>query len=154
MLPRISAFLAVAIAVAASARMERHTHVRRGSTPDQCNTGQIKCCNSVTNVGFHRLLIDISRACHSHPRKASSIASVLDFLSYSYDPADSVGLDCTPFNIYGAGEATSCQQQPVCCSNNTYVSLALVSALAASQTLRWNPERRLLLQYRVFSDGP
>ncbi|KAI9570106.1 hydrophobin 2 [Boletus coccyginus] len=100
MFPRISAFLAVAIAVAASARMERHAHVRRGNAPDQCNTGQIKCCNSVTN--------------------ATDIAEILDFFSYSYDPADSVGINCTPFNIYGAGEAASCQQQPVCCSNNTY----------------------------------
>ncbi|KAF8556666.1 hypothetical protein OG21DRAFT_1391108, partial [Imleria badia] len=70
----------------------------------QCNTGNMKCCENVANVGFHRLLI----------------AHVLDYLSYSYDPADSVGIDCTPLNIYGAGEGASCQQQPVCCSNNTY----------------------------------
>ncbi|KAF8130544.1 hydrophobin [Boletus edulis] len=79
--------------------MERHTHVRRDTTSNQCNTGAVKCCNSVAN--------------------ASDIASVLNMLSYSYDPADSVGIDCTPFNIYGAGEAASCQQQPVCCSNDT-----------------------------------
>ncbi|KAG8215850.1 Prefoldin subunit-domain-containing protein [Butyriboletus roseoflavus] len=95
-----SAYLAIATAVAASARMERHMHIRRDNTFSQCDTGAVKCCNSVTN--------------------ASDIASILDIFSYSYDPADSVGIDCTPFNIYGAGEAASCQQQPVCCSNNNY----------------------------------
>lgn len=57
MFPRISAFLAIVIAVAASARMERHVHVRRGNTPSQCNTGNMKCCENVANVGFRRLLI-------------------------------------------------------------------------------------------------
>ncbi|KAH0835695.1 Prefoldin subunit-domain-containing protein [Lanmaoa asiatica] len=102
MFSRISAFLAITIAAAtvASARMERHVHVRRDNTASQCDTGDVKCCNSITN--------------------ASSIASILNILSYSYDPADSVAIDCTPLNIYGAGEAAACQQQPVCCSNNTY----------------------------------
>ncbi|KAN0078331.1 fungal hydrophobin [Tylopilus felleus] len=100
MFARISAFLAVAIAVAASARMERHVHVHRNNVVKNCNTGNVKCCNSVAN--------------------ATDIAKVLDILAYSYDPADTVALDCNPINIGGAGEGASCQAQPVCCSNNTY----------------------------------
>ncbi|KAG6372624.1 hypothetical protein JVT61DRAFT_7373 [Boletus reticuloceps] len=146
MFSRISAFLPIAVAVASSARMERHMHVRRDTTPNQCNTGAVKCCNSVTNVGFRCLPIDY----HSRlrPRKASDIATVLDLLSYSYDPADSVGIDCTPFNIYGAGEAASCQEQPVCCSNNTYVGLG--PSLRPCCVSNFVPDR--FHQHRVFPD--
>ena len=55
--------------------------------------------------------------------QATDFASFLGSLDVPYDEADQVGINCTPFNIYGAGEAASCQQQPMCCSGNTYVSL-------------------------------
>lgn len=54
MFPPISAFLAIAIAIAVNARMERHMHTRRENTFSQCDTGNVKCCNSVANVGFPR----------------------------------------------------------------------------------------------------
>ena len=123
MFPHISAFLAIAVAVAASARMERHLHVRHDNTqaPSQCNTGQLRCCNSVFNVCFHRLVI--TRAPHVAPRKATDLGSLLDGLSVPYDSSDNVGINCTPFNIMGAGQSAGCQQQPMCCSDNQYVSL-------------------------------
>ena len=151
MFPRISALLAVAIAVAASARMERRMHARRGDTPNQCNTGTIKCCDSVSNVGFQRL--PTTPPSHLRPRKASDVAHMLEEFSYSYDPADSVGINCTPFNIYGAGEAASCQQQPVCCSNNTYVSLRPCRPPLHLKPFCRNLEGRLRFQFWVFSDG-
>lgn len=153
MFSRISAFLTVAIAAAASARMERHTHVLRNnpSAPSHCNTGYMKCCNSVYNVGFFRFLA--ARFTSLTIPKATDIASILDMLSYSYDPADTIGVSCTPLNIYGAGEAASCLQQPVCCSNNTYVSrvLALRRRCVSSLVCR-NPGWQLQHQLRVFSD--
>lgn len=90
---------------------------------------------------------------HLRPQKASDITGFLDKFSYSYDPADSVGIDCTPFNIYGAGEAAACQQQPVCCSNTNYVSLGpcfcslTTFSNVVPRDLDW------LHQYWLFSDG-
>ncbi|KAF9220604.1 fungal hydrophobin [Gyrodon lividus] len=100
MLCRISALLAITLTTAASARLEHH--IRTGSN-SQCDTGNLRCCNSVAN--------------------ASNIASTLDFLGLPYNPSDSVGINCTPINVFGAGESSSCQQQPVCCTDNTNVGI-------------------------------
>ncbi|KAG9312675.1 hydrophobin 2 [Chiua virens] len=103
MFARVSTFLALILAliVASSARMDRHAHVRRGqATTGQCNTGDLQCCNNVMN--------------------ATDMKGLLDTLSLSYDETDAVGIDCIPFNVPGVGEGAGCQQQPLCCSNESY----------------------------------
>ncbi|KIJ19722.1 fungal hydrophobin [Paxillus involutus ATCC 200175] len=97
MLAGIPALLTIILAAVTSARIERH--VRR-DTNIQCNTGNVQCCNSVSS--------------------ATNFADILDKLGSYYDPADNVGVDCTPINVMGGGESAGCQQQPLCCRNNTY----------------------------------
>lgn len=58
MFSHISALFALVVAVAASARMERHIHIRNNTlAPTQCNTGDLKCCNSMYNVGLYSLVV-------------------------------------------------------------------------------------------------
>ncbi|KAF8839974.1 fungal hydrophobin [Paxillus ammoniavirescens] len=97
MLAGIPALLTIILAAVTSARIERH--VRR-DTITQCNTGNVQCCNSLSS--------------------ATNFADILNRLGSDYDPADNVGVDCTPISVMGGGESAGCQQQPLCCRNNTY----------------------------------
>ncbi|RDB17186.1 Hydrophobin-1 [Hypsizygus marmoreus] len=77
------------------------------STPGQCNTGPIQCCNKVTN---------------SKDPVASLLAGLLGIV-LGADVA--VGLTCSPLSVIGIG-GNSCTQQPVCCQNNSFNGLIAI----------------------------
>ncbi|KAF9450196.1 fungal hydrophobin [Macrolepiota fuliginosa MF-IS2] len=69
---------------------------------DQCNVGQINCCNSVqesSNTGIQSLLGLLGVA----------LGSV----------TGQVGLVCDPISVIGVG-GNSCSAQPVCCTGNNF----------------------------------
>ncbi|KAF8873234.1 fungal hydrophobin-domain-containing protein, partial [Infundibulicybe gibba] len=86
------------------------TAVPRTTTPttpaSQCNTGGLQCCNSSqessnTDLGLTSLL--------------GLLGVVVGALT------DQVGVTCSPISAIGLG-GNSCSAQPVCCSNNSFVS--------------------------------
>ncbi|EIW77400.1 fungal hydrophobin [Coniophora puteana RWD-64-598 SS2] len=71
----------------------------------QCNTGSASCCNSVQN--------------------ASDVSSTFDLLGLGAileGLTGQVGLNCSPLDILGSG-AGQCNQEPVCCTGNTFSGL-------------------------------
>ncbi|KAF9238071.1 hydrophobin [Melanogaster broomeanus] len=73
------------------------------STPTgSCNTGSIQCCSSMQTAG-----------------SGGSVDSLLGLLGLSIGSGTPVGLNCVA--VLGTG--ASCQQQPVCCSDNSYNGL-------------------------------
>ncbi|KAH8822453.1 fungal hydrophobin-domain-containing protein [Flagelloscypha sp. PMI_526] len=78
---------------------------RGGSSPahsDQCNTGPVQCCKSVTTADDE----NASKIIHS--------LNVQDIVGNS-----AVGLNCSPLSVIGIS-GNSCSAQPVCCSNNNF----------------------------------
>ncbi|KAF5365947.1 hypothetical protein D9758_006729 [Tetrapyrgos nigripes] len=88
------------ITVAALATLAAATPVRR----DQCNTGDIQCCQSVQdskNLDYTAL-------------------GLLGLLGVVVgDITAQVGVTCSPISAVGVG-GNSCTAQPVCCSNNSF----------------------------------
>ncbi|KAH8822430.1 hydrophobin-251, partial [Flagelloscypha sp. PMI_526] len=96
---------ATLLAVAVNAMPAVDAVERRGGSPaksDQCNTGSIQCCNSVTKAD---------------DAKASKIIHSLNIQDVVENTV--VGLNCSPLSIIGIG-SNSCSAQPVCCSNNNF----------------------------------
>ncbi|KAF9218472.1 fungal hydrophobin [Gyrodon lividus] len=93
------------VAVANAAPSSEAIVARDSPSTNQCNTGAIQCCNQTFDV------------------IASSVTGSL------LDPADIlagvegiVGLNCSPIaSVLGGG--STCQQQPICCTGNTYNGL-------------------------------
>ncbi|KAF8065012.1 hydrophobin [Lyophyllum atratum] len=83
---------------------------RRGTpsgTPNQCNTGPVQCCNSVTQAN-------------------NPVAALLiGLLGIVVGPTVAVGLTCSPLSIIGIG-GNSCTSQPVCCTNNSFNGLIAI----------------------------
>ncbi|KZT30289.1 hydrophobin [Neolentinus lepideus HHB14362 ss-1] len=80
-----------------------------------CNTGPVQCCNSVKSA--------------SDP----TTAGLLGLLGIVVqDVTASVGLQCTPISVIGAGSGASCSAQPVCCENNSYGSLISIGCVPVS----------------------
>ncbi|KAF8992599.1 fungal hydrophobin-domain-containing protein [Cyathus striatus] len=78
------------------------------SANDQCNTGDLYCCNSV-------------QAANS-PSAASvlhSVGAVVQGITAQ------VGLTCSPLSVLGLG-ANSCTQQPTCCTGNNFNGLVVI----------------------------
>ncbi|KAH0834987.1 fungal hydrophobin [Lanmaoa asiatica] len=73
---------------------------------DQCNTGTINCCNSVQQAN-----------------DANTLLSAFGLVNVLAGVTGQVGLGCTPISVVGLGSGAKCQQQPVCCTGNNYVSL-------------------------------
>ncbi|KAG2121251.1 hydrophobin [Suillus clintonianus] len=67
----------------------------------QCNTGDIKCCQSSTTT--------------SNYNKA---ARSLGLVEIAAEVVGQVGLDCSPVTVIGTGSGAMCNQQPMCCSGN------------------------------------
>ncbi|KAH7910899.1 hydrophobin [Hygrophoropsis aurantiaca] len=82
------------------------SRARRSSpsgTPSQCNTGPVQCCDS------------------THDAKDEKVSGLLGFLGIDTGSiVGSVGLGCSPISVVGVGSASTCNQEPVCCSNNTF----------------------------------
>ncbi|KAF8873213.1 hydrophobin-263 [Gymnopilus junonius] len=72
---------------------------------DQCDTGSIQCCTSVTQ---------------STSETANLLAGLLDIVLDAVDGL--IGFGCSPITIVGAS-GTSCNQQPVCCTNDAFNGL-------------------------------
>lgn len=89
------------------------THAARGAKPsshpggNQCSTGPVQCCNSVT---------------HASDKGASLLATLLGIVL----PADAaVGITCSPLSVLGIG-GNSCNAQTVCCENNNFNGLIAI----------------------------
>ncbi|KAF9461123.1 fungal hydrophobin-domain-containing protein [Collybia nuda] len=74
---------------------------------DQCNTGDIQCCNSV----------------QSATNLSNPVALLLGLLGVVVgDITGLIGVTCSPLTIIGGG-GSSCTAQPVCCTNNSFHGL-------------------------------
>ncbi|KAH7919201.1 fungal hydrophobin [Leucogyrophana mollusca] len=92
----VSCFALLAVATPAS--------VARQSS--ECNTGSISCCNSVQEAD------------------SSAVTSLLGLLGIVLgDITGLVGLDCSPISAIGLGSGATCNQEPVCCTNDEYNGL-------------------------------
>ncbi|KAF9533701.1 hydrophobin [Crepidotus variabilis] len=79
-----------------------------GGINNSCNTGPVQCCNSLY-------------------KSDSSEVNVIKQLIGIDIPVDAlVGANCSPLSIIGVGGGSSCQSQPVCCSNNSFKGLVAV----------------------------
>ncbi|EGN94178.1 hypothetical protein SERLA73DRAFT_188774 [Serpula lacrymans var. lacrymans S7.3] len=76
------------------------------TTTNQCNTGSISCCQST---------------------KSASDAGVIDMLTAVgislKGVVGDVGFQCSPITGVGAGGGSSCNQEPVCCTDNHFDGL-------------------------------
>ncbi|KAI0648899.1 fungal hydrophobin-domain-containing protein [Trametes meyenii] len=103
MFARVAAFAVLALPVFAAATP---AVLPRGS----CNTGEIKCCNSV------------------HESDENAITSLLGALNIGAGVTGKVGLQCSGISGVGAGQS-NCKASPVCCENNSYGSLISIGCL-------------------------
>ncbi|KAF8523235.1 hydrophobin [Gautieria morchelliformis] len=80
------------------------------ATPvDQCNTGPAQCCNTVGAAGD------------------SGIAGILGLLGViTHDVSTVVGFGCKPISVIAVGGGIHCDQQPVCCTDNSFNGLVNV----------------------------
>ncbi|KAH7912641.1 fungal hydrophobin [Hygrophoropsis aurantiaca] len=77
-----------------------------GSGTTQCNTGSASCCDSTQSAE------DFSKT------------DLADSLGLSTgDVTGLVGLDCTPISVIGVGSGCKANQEPVCCTDNTFDGL-------------------------------
>ncbi|KAG1819209.1 fungal hydrophobin-domain-containing protein [Suillus subaureus] len=72
----------------------------------QCNTGTIQCCDSVTNSGH-----------------GSSLDELLSLLKIDTPVDTPCGVSCSPISAIGGSSGANCNQEPVCCENNSYNGL-------------------------------
>ncbi|KAJ3525020.1 hypothetical protein NM688_g8466 [Phlebia brevispora] len=76
------------------------------TTVSQCNTGSIQCCESVQSAS------------------SESVTNILGLLGVVLSDLDVlVGLTCSPLSIIGVGSGSACTASPVCCENNSIVSI-------------------------------
>ncbi|KAI0631626.1 fungal hydrophobin [Trametes polyzona] len=74
------------------------------SASSQCDTGSLKCCDSVQPA---------------HAWHVKNILTALDILD-QVGENEQVGLTCTPLNIPAVGGDQSCTAMPVCCNGNNF----------------------------------
>ncbi|KAG1722210.1 hydrophobin [Suillus lakei] len=67
----------------------------------QCNTGDIKCCQSSTSTSTY-----------------NSVARSVGLVEIAAEVIGAVGLNCSPITAIGTGGGATCSQQPMCCSGN------------------------------------
>ncbi|KAH7911267.1 fungal hydrophobin [Hygrophoropsis aurantiaca] len=85
-----------------------------GDSTTQCNTGSAKCCNSTQTV---------QQAQQSGLLKSCGL-SVADLDAAGITGL--VGVDCSPLSVVGVGSGCQANQEPVCCSDNTFNGIANV----------------------------
>ncbi|RXW12629.1 hypothetical protein EST38_g13225 [Candolleomyces aberdarensis] len=109
MIARIFAVLAASsVFLAASAAPAPGGH---GGSVDQCNGGQVSCCNQVSEV--------------SSVDKSTSI--LLSLIGVDVGSLTGlVGSNCSPISALAIGSGASCSTQQVCCQNNYYNGLVNV----------------------------
>ncbi|KAG2098099.1 fungal hydrophobin [Suillus cothurnatus] len=77
------------------------------SSGAQCDTGTVSCCETTYDYA------------------SPSLAAITNALKIALDPAEGskVGMGCSPISVIGTGSGAVCNQEPVCCSGNTYYGL-------------------------------
>ncbi|KJA29741.1 hypothetical protein HYPSUDRAFT_196081 [Hypholoma sublateritium FD-334 SS-4] len=87
------------------------------SPSNQCDTGSLQCCDSVQEA--------------TNP----SMESLLGLLSVVVsDVTENVGVTCNPITVIGAS-GTSCSEQPVCCTDNTFNGVIALGCTAININL-------------------
>lgn len=104
---------------------DRHAHTpTSGGSGGSCSTGPIQCCQSTETVSD-----TLQGACpDSDIRKpqAGSAAGTAQLKSLGVVVQDVnavLGLDCSPISMVGVGGGSACSVHPVCCKNNSFVSV-------------------------------
>ncbi|KAG2134778.1 hydrophobin [Suillus clintonianus] len=72
----------------------------------QCNTGSIQCCESTAKSGHSNILDELLELLHIHIPVGTTC-----------------GMSCSPISVVGGGSGAHCNQEPVCCENNSYNGL-------------------------------
>ncbi|KAG2347183.1 hydrophobin-1 precursor [Suillus weaverae] len=72
----------------------------------QCSTGSIQCCESVDKSGH-----------------GSSLDELLSLLNLNIPDETPCGTSCSPISLFGGGSGANCNQEPVCCEDNSYNGL-------------------------------
>ncbi|KAF8176760.1 hydrophobin-315 [Pholiota molesta] len=84
---------------------------------NQCNTGSAQCCNSTGSA--------------SDP----AIAKILSSVGVNaQDVTGIVGVTCSPITVVGTS-GTSCSQQPVCCTNNSFNGVVAIGCTTINVNL-------------------
>ncbi|PPQ78970.1 hypothetical protein CVT26_003827 [Gymnopilus dilepis] len=85
-----------------------------------CTTGSLQCCSSVQDVGVAAI---------------SVVTTLLGLLGIVLgDVTGQVGLNCSPITVIGAS-GTDCNEQPVCCTGNTFNGLITVGCTPVNVNL-------------------
>ncbi|TDL24350.1 fungal hydrophobin, partial [Rickenella mellea] len=75
----------------------------------QCNTAPVQCCNSVQPAG------------------SSAVSKILALLGVVVQDVNvPVGLTCSPITAVGVGSGASCNNQAVCCENNSFNGIVAI----------------------------
>ncbi|KJA29739.1 hypothetical protein HYPSUDRAFT_31725 [Hypholoma sublateritium FD-334 SS-4] len=99
-LPAISALALATLAAATATPARRNTPT--SSPSNECNTGSLQCCSSVQQAD------------------SAAAAGLLSLLGVVVqDVTALVGITCSPITVIGVS-GTSCSEQPVCCTNDTF----------------------------------
>ncbi|KAF9473858.1 hydrophobin [Pholiota conissans] len=70
---------------------------------NSCNTGEVQCCNSLTESS------------------APGVSALLSLVGVDVGSiTGQVGVKCSPITVIGTGSGSSCTAQPVCCENNSF----------------------------------
>ncbi|KAH7919202.1 fungal hydrophobin [Leucogyrophana mollusca] len=98
--------LSTAVAVSYFALLAVATPANVARQSSECDTGSAYCCNSVQAAD------------------SSAVTTLLGLLGIVLgDITGNVGLTCSPLTIIGTGSGASCNQEPVCCTNDEYNGL-------------------------------
>ncbi|KJA29740.1 hypothetical protein HYPSUDRAFT_31726 [Hypholoma sublateritium FD-334 SS-4] len=100
---QLTAFATLALAtLAAATATPARRNTPTSSPSNQCNTGSLQCCSSVQQADSEA---------------ASAILALLGVVVQ--DVTALVGITCSPITVIGVS-GTSCSEQPVCCTDNTF----------------------------------
>ena len=76
-----------------------------GSAAGTCNTGPLQCCNTIGQS--------------SDDSVTAGLPALLQVILKGLNVP--IGLNCDPITVIGAGSGSSCQANPVCCDDNSFV---------------------------------
>ncbi|KAI0646333.1 fungal hydrophobin-domain-containing protein [Trametes meyenii] len=115
MVARITAAFVALVAAAATVGASA---IPRGYGDASCNTGVLQCCNQITD---------------SHDKQFAPQFSLLGLDLNSVTAP--IGVTCSPINVIGAAGGAKCEQNPVCCEDNSYGGVFSLGCVPASLPL-------------------
>lgn len=94
------------------------------SSGGSCNTGSIQCCKTTMDVStFHpQKRMSTLITLQSKSAAGSALLGLLGIVLEGLDVL--LGADCSPISVVGVGSGNACNASPVCCENNSFVSLS------------------------------